>query len=345
MTDHTIEDGWRQIELNAPVSAEREFRVFDTGLETPHGAALLALDSAGLRHLLLPVGAEFPASNDRRSGGVHLTTRSLVDASATRQYLDLACQKQHLNGVFTHMANEVLDALRAGGGEPLAACRQTLQRWRELLDREAPPGGLSTEALCGLFGELWHLSRVTLISPDGLNTWQGPFGARHDFSVAAMALEVKTTTQRDTWKLRIHGLTQLECPRDATLFLSAMRLELNGASGTTVPDMIHEVMQHGVDRKDLLNRLSLLGYDLRDETQYRQLRIALIEVETFEVTEAFPRLTTASFGAGPPTGVSDLHYTIDLSAAVSASLPRENQDALHDALARGANAAVTGPSV
>lgn len=52
-----------------------------------------------------------------------------------------------------------------------------------------------------------------------------------------------------------------------------MRLELNGTSGSSVPDLIQAVLNAGIDRRDLLNRLSKVGYDQRDEAHYRQLRL------------------------------------------------------------------------
>ena len=339
------QDGWHQLELVANMPTRGEFRVFDTALNTAHGTALLAIDAAGLRHVLVPVAADFPAAHDRRSGGVHLTTRPLVDALGQRQYLDLACQKTHLNNVFTHLAEEVLDLLRDGEIQPLQACRQTLQRWRELLDREAS-NILSTEVLCGLFGELWHLVRIAERDALGVSAWQGPHGARHDFTVNGCALEVKTTARRDEWKFRVHGLAQLEQPRNARLYLCAMRLELNGASGSTVPDLIQAILDAGVDRLDLVNRLSEVGYDQRDEAHYQQLRLDVVDWRLYEVAASFPRLTSTSFNPPePPSGVSDIHYTIDLAASSTAPLQPGMLDRLHMALAGARDADTAGPAV
>lgn len=327
------DEGWHQLEVSTGSPIRGEFRVFDTELTTSDGAVLLALDASGLRHVLVPVAANFPSAHDRRSGGVHLTTRQLVDDSGQRQYLDLACQKTHLNGVFAHLADEVLGLLRSRGTQPLQACHQTLQRWRELLDREASDV-LSTEALCGLFGELWHLVRIAAKSTQGLSAWQGPSGARHDFTVEGFALEVKTTASRDGWKFRVHGLKQLEQPRDAQLYLCAMRLELNGASGATVPDLIQSVLAIGVDRRELLGRLSQVGYDLRDEAHYQQIRIDVVDSRIYEVAASFPRLTGASFLSDAlAVGVSDIHYTIDLAASPSTPLHPDMLDRVHAALA------------
>ncbi|MGA4814636.1 PD-(D/E)XK motif protein [Pseudomonas aeruginosa] len=153
----TIADGWHQLEAVVDIPIRGELRVFDTGLSIADGAVLLAVDAAGLRHVLVPVAPDFHAAHDRRSGGVHLTTRALVDVSGQRQYLDLACQKAHLNNIFSHFAEEVLSVLHIDA-QPLQACRQTLQRWRELLDREAF-NTLSTEAF------MWALRRIVASGP------------------------------------------------------------------------------------------------------------------------------------------------------------------------------------
>ncbi len=339
------QDGWRQLELGTGMPTRGEFRVFDTGLNTANGATLLAIDAAGLRHVLVPVAADFPAAHDRRSGGVHLTTRPLVDASGQRQYLDFACRRAHLNNVFSHLAEEVLGLLGDDAVPPLQACRQTLQRWRELLDRESS-NILSTEALCGLFGELWHLAQIAALNAQGISAWQGPHGARHDFAVDGVALEVKTTLRRDEWKFRVHGLTQLEQPAGARLYLCAIRLEANGASGSNVPDLIQAVMNAGVDRRDLTDRLLQAGYDQRDEAHYRQLRLNVVDWRLYEIAASFPRLTPASFTPPePPLGISDVHYTVDLAAFSGAPLQPEALERLHATFAGGGNAGAAGPAV
>lgn len=340
-----VEAGWSELEASSTAPMQGDLRVFDTTLRTGDGAVLLALDASGLRHVLIPVADTFAPAHDRRSGGVHLVTRSLIDESGQRQFLDLACQKPHLSGVFAHLAEEALGSLCKAPANPLQACRQTLQRWRELLDREAP-AILSTEALCGLFGELWHLAAVVNLNAGGINTWQGPNGARHDFAMDGLGLEVKATLRRDEWNLRIHGLTQLDKPENTTLYLCAMRLELNGASGVAVPDIIQQILEIGVDRHELISRLSLVGYDLRDEAHYRKSRFALLDLRLHEVSGDFPRLTASSFESGvAPTGVLDIHYTIDLLAAKTPPLGPEGLNRIHAALAGAPDAPAAGPAV
>lgn len=341
----SAEEGWRQLELSSTVPTRGEFRVFDTELRTANGSVLLALNASGLRHVLVPVTANFQAVHDRRSGGVHLTTHSLVDAAGERQFLDLACQKQHLNAVFTHLADEVLASLRENSDQPLQTCRGTLQRWRELLDQE-PSNVLSTEALSGLFGELWHLAHIVKKGLHGISSWQGPHGARHDFAAQGWALEVKTTIRRDEWKFRVHGLKQLDKPVDAELYLCAMRLELNGASGRTIPDLIQHILQIGADRRELLGCLSLARYDVRDETHYRQFRFDVVDLRTYKVTAAFPRLIESSFELKDlPAGVSDIHYTIDLAASQTPPLQADFLGSVHAALAGVHNADTPRPSI
>ncbi|CAB3783992.1 hypothetical protein LMG28688_01756 [Paraburkholderia caffeinitolerans] len=318
---------WKQLESPGVTPTRGEFRVFDTGISTPNGNVLLAIDGSGFRHLLTPAPDTFEAAHDRRSGGVHLVTRDLLDGSAQRQYIDLACQKEHLNAVFSHMADEVLTELSVNSGDAFQTCRRTLQRWRELMDREVSPV-MTTEALCGLFGELWHMRAIAERDPSGLCIWQGPRGARHDFSAPGVALEVKTTLRRN-WMFRIHGLTQLDAPADASLYLCAMRLELNGAAGITVPDLVQQIIDLGVDRHEFVTLLAGVGYQLKDQMHYEQFRFELLEWRLHEVVNGFPRLTTADFGASaPPHGVTEIDYTVDLAAHAAAPLTRTDLDEL-----------------
>lgn len=340
------EEGWAHLESTGGSPSRGEFRVFNTTFDVVDGPVLLALDGKGLRHLLVPVASNFQAIKDLRSGGVHLITRTLVDEFGERLYLDLACQKNHLNDVFVYLAGEVLNILRQNTGQPLVACRQTLQRWRELLEREVP-NIMSLEALCGLYGELWHLQEIAAKNAEGIFSWHGPNGSRHDFATKGLALEVKTTMRRDGWQFRVHGLTQLEQPTDARLFLSAIRLEVNGAAGNTVPDVIRSILDLGVDRHELLTRLSSVDYHVHDETYYGQHRFHVHESRVFEVEGvSVPRLTTATFGlAGPPSGISDIHYTIDLAASSAVAVQPEMLDQLHVAFAGVCDAGTAGSPI
>jgi hypothetical protein len=342
---HYSRENWHELQSSAVAPLNREFRVLDTKLRNRQGAVLLALDALGLRHVLVPVANDFSPIHDRRSGGVHLTTRSLVDDTGQRHFLDLACQKSHLNDVFGYLADEVLEAIEQDPENAVQACRQTLQRWRELLDRD-PSALLSTEALCGLFGELWHMSEIAKLNPLGIFAWQGPHRARHDFTAAGLALEIKTTLSRDEWKFRIHGLKQLDNSVGSVLYLCAMRLELNGASGVIVPDLIQSVLQSGVDRHELLSRLSACGYELRDEPHYRQFRIDVLDFRTYEVATPFPRLIDSTFGPpGAPASVSDVHYTIDLAAYPVSPCTQDVLRRTHAVLAGVHNVGASGSSV
>jgi hypothetical protein len=193
-----------------------------------------------------------------------------------------------------------------------------------LLDREAAQV-LSLDALAGLYGELWHLRRCVSLNPASFISWQGPRGARHDFVGDGISLEVKATLARDGWRLRVHGLSQLDFSSDASLFVGAVRLELSAASGETVPGIIEKVVQLGVERREILEVLLLAGYDVRDEEHYEQSRFSVLETRVFEVGSSFPRMVPASFLDGcVPVGVEDVHYTIDLVAGGAKPLSEES---------------------
>jgi hypothetical protein len=321
-------DPWLQ--LMAPSAPTRgEFRVLDSGIAVDAGSVLMALDSKGLRHLLVPIDtATFSA--DRRSAGVHLAPRVLEDDHGRRTFVDLACQNPALNGIFSHLARDVLADLAAEGREPLPACRRVLSRWRAFFDRTAA-GVLSVEAAAGLFAELWHLREILKLDSSMLARWQGPEGAAHDFRGTGLSLEVKALLQRDGWSIRVHGTDQLDPPPGGALILAAMRVSISeGPPGESLPSVIDGLVPLGVDARGLQERLHAAGYHPGHADILRELSFAVVEQRIFGVDVSFPRITNTSFvGGGAPPGTSRLEYDVDLSHAASFELPAGSIGSVH----------------
>src|SRR5205814_1053724 len=131
------------------------------------------LDPQARRHLLVPVPSSIAIAEDRRSSGVHITRRELVDAGGARHFVDVHCLKPHLDAIFSVLIAEMLDALATEPGRPDVTCRRILDHWRELLERE-PLTRPGLETLIGLYGELWHLRELTRFRPDAIAIWAGP---------------------------------------------------------------------------------------------------------------------------------------------------------------------------
>jgi len=221
--------------------------------------------------------------------------------------------KPHLHELFSILVNEVLDLLKKDPSRPDQTCRQVLNRWRELLERE--PGSLGIEKLVGLFGEMWFLREMVLRSPNAVRYWTGPKGARHDFSIGTLAVEVKSTLSRRGRFVEIHGHEQLEPPENGELYLAVLKLEQIPASGESLPELVESIVQHGGDKYTLLQLLAQVDVRLLTFGEYKDIRFRLYESRIYKVNDAFPRITSNSFVGGVlPQGVISLAYQVDLSS-------------------------------
>ncbi len=308
----SIATPWQKLGMSG-TPLRGEFRVLNTAVRVATGIVLYALDSEGYYHLLLPVREETLVPPDRRSAGVHILPRLLEEEGSKAHFIDVACRKADLNEVFTHLADDMLSVLGVDATDPFGTCRRVLIKWRELIERESV-SILSREALAGLFAELVELRRVIGRNPECLVRWVGPVGGRHDFVAGQTALEVKASLRRDGRFFEVHGVEQLTPPEMGALFVAAVKLEAGEAGGESVPEVIKQLINHGVDSRDLLSRLAAAGYDARDARHYEEIRYRVVEERIYPVVEHFPRITAASFASGStPSGVTRIQYTIDLS--------------------------------
>jgi putative PD-(D/E)XK family protein DUF4420 len=331
-----VQEAWDALQGTGRV-IRGELRVFVSDVQMPAGPVLFAVDSEGLRHLLIPVVAGHHSTEDRDSAGVQVRSRQLEDAGRLEEFVDVVCQKPHLNELFSILLTEMMQGLARDPDHPAVLCVQVLNRWRELLQRE-PPGVLGQEALSGLFGELWHMRELARLEPASLAIWLGPKGGRHDFLRGVMALEVKSTSSRlDRPRVfEIHGVDQLRPPPGGTLHVAAMRLERAHDAGESVPDVLDEIAALGADRLELTRRTALLGFDVRDADIYRTIRFHVLEDRMYSVDAGFPRLTASSFvGGALPPGVVNLRYQIDLTGEPPHPMNQKAVRRLYEALARG----------
>jgi hypothetical protein len=320
--------------LGAPSAGQ--FRVHPTGVEIPTGTPLYAVDTAGLYHVFVPVSSDVRIRSDKRSAGVHLDRRVLEENGNQHIFVDISCRKGHLQGVFVHLAEDVLRELSQTPSEPEAACRRVLSRWRELLDHESDRL-LSREALVGLYGELWLLRRLARETPSAHSYWVGPLGEIHDFRSDSATLEVKSSLARDGRRFEIHGIGQLAPAGDRPLYLATLLLEQDGPGGETVPDVVADITDLGCDAVSLLTKLKKVGYDPRDAAKYNEFRYSLREMRVFVVDGQFPRIVTETFVGGIiPNQIERLRYTINLGAEPPVPLDEQALEAVFSQLAEGA---------
>jgi Putative PD-(D/E)XK family member, (DUF4420) len=303
----------------------RDMRLRDSDVLVQGGPVCHAVDRRVMRHLLVPLAAGQPGVEDSSSRGVRLTERELIDGRHRGRYLDVSCELAELRDVFAVFCDDLLAHLGAEDVQPVAACLDLLERWRELLTPARSPL-LGPGTLAGLLTELHLMEEVSARAPgDAAGLWTGPDAARADFTGLTAAVEAKATTGRERVLVEIHGLRQLDEGPLQDVYLYVEQLEAVSAGGDSVPDVVSRLLNAGVDRSLLLRGLASVGYDTAHAPAYRMVRFTVVSRRTFRATAAgFPRLVPMSLAdPGLADRVFRVAYTIDVtdSDAVAGHLP------------------------
>jgi hypothetical protein len=308
-----LERRWSDLE-DLPAAAAGGVLTMEVPVTVSAGSVLLGVGRDG-RRLLAPLapGAEANLREDRRGGGVRFVRRGLDTGEGPRWFAELVCLRGDLNGVFGALCVDVLARLESAPRQPERTLHETLGEWRALFSGSGQL--LSVRRLAGLFGELTVLLRLLERSDHALAAWVGPQGDRHDFTWSGHAVECKTSLADEGRRVRVHGLDQLEPPDAGRLLLAFLRVDGSPVEGVSVPELVERALPL-VDGADLMNRLELVGYRPDDAEHYSKIRFTALDDLWFEVEGDFPGLTTGSFVGGPPTEVTDVDYTLDLSRAV-----------------------------
>lgn len=318
---------WALVEAQPPNGERLTVR---TALPGNHDGVLIALDAARRRYILVHIPNGEPSElAERTSKGIAVQTVELrVDGERTERFVEIACLESQGYAALDTIAVELVQALMAGASiGRVRLVQNVLAKWRRFWSG-VNQGVLSKEQQLGLFGELWFLSRwlcPTVGAAKAVQMWRGPTGARNDFEVQGMAIEVKTTGRLDSTHV-IHGLDQLLEPPSGTLFLYSLSVR-DEASGTdSLPKMVNEMRGRLASDVQVLMQFDAsvyaAGYDDRLASEYAKLVLRIRDEGLYRVTDGFPRLVPTSISGGLPAGLSAVTYELNLDAAAAWLLAR-----------------------
>jgi hypothetical protein len=295
------------------------------------GPVLVAVDSRGRNHLLVGLHTSSVAL-PRPLRGLDVQLRLLQPPGQPESsWLDLTPTDDGDTRPFVGLAADVVAELPADGPPDPAALFGVIERWRRFFGRTND--GLSRGEQLGLVGELWLLLEwLPAVTVAAVDAWKGPLGGRHDWvSSAGLSVEVKTAgSSTGPVVHRVGRLDQLDEPPGSRLYLLSVRA-IADASGQDSLDALLERARAAASAAGptcatlLDDRLRALDLTQADVGAYSDpLRVA--QAELFEVTADFPRLVPGSFPNGLPAGVTDLAYSLDLSACDPWLLARRPAD-------------------
>lgn len=335
MTDRArdIEDRWTRLTPPGDITL--------AGTPAAAGAgprSYLAVDRAGVRHLLVPSSPNTSVGARRPARGLDVQVRDLAVADAPVQtWIDLQCTHTGGHGAFTALTADILTALATGTEDSADSVRRVLSRWRWFWTADS--SRLIEGGALGLLGELWFLTRWLgpPVTASLLQRWYGPTRTRHDFIAPAVSVEVKTTASRPPGGPvhRIGSLEQLEDAETGQLYLFSLQLAQDELGTTSLSGLADELLAQvspDPEAADLAaERLAASGWTPEHADDHRRSYRILAE-ELYEVGRGFPRLTRATFSGGLPEGVGKVSYDLALAACRAWRLDVGSTDA-----------AVTGP--
>jgi hypothetical protein len=135
----------------------------------------------------------------------------------------------------------------------------------------------------------------------------------------------------------IHGVDQLLQPEGGALHLHFVRLEAVPGGGDSVPGLIDQLLSAGAPPGDLFDAVAAAGLAPADYNAADRIRFVIRERLTVPIDDASPRIVPLSFvGAGPPPGVVDISYRIDIDRTRDRLLSDDAYaDLIRDIAARG----------
>jgi hypothetical protein len=291
-------------------------------------ACRVALDTTGVRHLLIPTVGETVAV-DSRPAVLGMAVRRLVFGGAGVVYVDVSCSEAELYPEFDEVVADVLEEV-AGSERPASVAVRAVGRWRKLFAARLVRG-MSKPAKLGLFAELSLLSHLLDAQPSfPLENWRGPLREPHDFEAPTRCLEVKALGAMAE-SVVIHGLDQLDTHDGRPLDLILVRV-VDDPGGLTIGDLVDDVRDSTAPAALLRSRLAAAGWS--SDPQRPDLdAFAVQEVLRVTVDGTVPRLVSASLThPGLPAGLHDLSYHLDVDAllptASSASLAHVAEEAI-----------------
>ena len=283
----------------------------------------IAIDSSRKRYVLVAIPHGEPCElSERISVGIAVRVVDMkVDDGEIRNFVEVICLDPQGHAALDVAVTEISEALNSGASIGCVRIVQNvLEKWRRFW-AGAKQDLLSREQQIGLFGELWFLLNWLIPSigfSKSIDMWRGPLGARNDFEILGVGIEVKTSSKESASHV-INGVDQLLEPAGGSLFLFSLVVREEGSGKESLPDLVNKVRSFLNDDLLMLSRFESLlygaGYDSVCEFEYRKLSLRIRSEELFRVAEGFPRITATSFIGGVPAGVGSVKYDLNLAGA------------------------------
>jgi Putative PD-(D/E)XK family member, (DUF4420) len=292
--------------------ADREWRAVALSIAAPVNLLAGVRDQDGRISVLVETLLRHAPKHRVRfhAEGISLIDQRWMEDGLLR--LAITLERLDLQDIFEVLVIDLV-AVAAASSSAQPAIQQILRRlesWQVCL--RARRGGLQREEQAGLLGEIAVLQKLAteVGLPQAITAWTGPLDGIHDFQLAGLGVEVKSTIGV-SHHVRISRLDQLDPEGLDQLLLARTRFH-EASEGMTLPEVIgglrktiNEVHPASID--EFSDKIMRTGYLDTDAEFYASTRTILSDFHLFKVGEGFPSLTRASV----PAAVVEAAYSLD----------------------------------
>lgn len=229
-----------------------------------------------------------------------------------RVALSILLKDRRYEDLFVLLSDDIVKAVEAAADETSAvrSVVRSIERWRKFLERGKKH--LTEEEVRGILGELAVLGRCIIHYgvETSLDAWQHDGGLR-DFEFPSIAVEVKTYQAATGAAIRIGDPAQLEPAPGRPVYIATIQMSLVENAGWSLSMAVNRIneMLYGDAVDKFWDILSAQGY-FPAHAEYYPERYKLSAVESFHVSDGFPRITSNAV----PLGVEAVSFSIRLAA-------------------------------
>lgn len=247
--------------------------------------------------------------SERFSSARIWTAENAVIGDLTADLLLLACSDVDLRNEFAVICSQFVSTSENGDERKklISEPEAWWANWKSLIG--------NSQADHEVYSKLGELMVVEQLLKAGKQPkWSGADSATHDVELSDRSYEVKSTTKRYGYEVKISSIYQMRKAGE-TLDLVFFRFE-RSQLGRSLDDVVNSVISLGYSKRKLEDALTKSG--LERGCTARSARFKVLEMQVYSVDERFPALTLDSFVGGQlPPNVTQVEYTVDLSGIQS----------------------------
>lgn len=267
--------------------------------------------------VLLPVGTNVSVLNRfPKWKGANISVNkinSYINLLDTNDYVILSQAHGSDEKIFEIVINDIVNELsNENSFNGTVSCLvRVLNKWKRFFDFHSTIE-LPEHTQQGLFGELLVLKQlISAFGEKAVEFWSGAEKETHDFYVNGHAIEIKTSSLKDSEKIRISSEYQLDTEDvDGNLYLYVNFVRRSTSDGQKLSDLV-EIIDNMISeqtRTKFHDKLFNYGYIVSCGDKYT-CGFHLRSTNEFEIEQGFPCITKSLL----PQGVSDIAYSIDLN--------------------------------